>query len=203
MALFTAAKGFKTLDFQSNNTTRKTVSVSGNTQRIKTGNQFWSFKIKSPLMSRGDFMADYSFIVQQDGQYGSFTVVPPEIGSTRGTATNLVTVSDLTSTDPLYNPTAGSSNVGVTGVAGTLKKGDLIKFSNHDKVYMLTADTDLGDSSVDVLSFYPALTTAVTSSHTVTYINVPIKVYLDSNTQKYITQTDGKYKYELVLNEDI
>ena len=210
MALFTPAKGFTTLDFQTNTNTRTTTSVSGITHRIKTGNQFWSFKLKSTAMNKADMMTDYSFIVQQDGMYGSFTIVPSEIGSTRGTASGTITVSGVTVVETeaggvALGLTVGSSNVGVdnSGNTGTLKKGDLIKFSNHDKVYMLTADVNLDGSSVNALSFYPPLTTAVTSSHTVTYTNVPIKVFQDKDQIKFITQADGTYKYELVLNEDI
>ena len=55
----------------------------------------------------------------------------------------------------------------------------------------------------NALSFYPPLTTAVTSSHTVTYTNVPIKVYMDTDQIKFVTQTDGSYKYEITLNEEI
>ena len=92
MALFTASKGFESLDFQSNTPTRITTSVSGKTHRIKTGAQFFSFSIKSPAMTKADFMADFSFLASQEGRFGSFTIVPPGIASTRGTATNNVTV---------------------------------------------------------------------------------------------------------------
>ena len=204
MALFTPAKGFTTLDFQTNTNTRTTTSVSGITHRIKTGNQFWSFKLKSTAMNKADMMADYSFIVQQDGQYGSFTIVPSEIGSTRGTATGVITVNATVSTDPAMSPALGSSNVAVDTVAtGSLLKGDLVKFSNHDKVYMLTADCNLDGSSVNQMSIYPPLTTAVTASHTVTYNSVPLKVYQDKDQIKFVTQADGLYKYEITLNEEI
>ena len=204
MALFTPAKGFTTLDFQTNTNTRTTTSVSGITHRIKTGNQFWSFKLKSTAMNKADMMADYSFIVQQDGQYGSFTIVPSEIGSTRGTASGTITVNTTVSTDPVLSPALGSSNVAVDTVAtGTLLTGDLVKFSNHDKVYMLTADVNLDGSSVNQMSIYPPLTTAVTGSHTVTYNSVPLKVYQDKDQIKFVTQADGLYKYEITLNEEI
>ena len=91
MALFTPAKGYRTLDFQSNTATRSTESVSGKTFRIKTGAQKWSFKLQSPAMSKADMMADYSFLLQQDGQLTAFTIVPSEIGSTRGTASGTLT----------------------------------------------------------------------------------------------------------------
>ena len=194
MALFTASKGYKTLDFQTNTSTRSTESVSGKTFRIKTGAQKWSFKLQSPAMTKADMMADYSFIVQQDGQYGSFTIVPSEIGSTRGTATGTLT-NDAT-------VALGQSAAQTDGGSGTLKKGDLIKFSNHDKVYMLTADVTISGTN-DAISFYPPLVTAITDSTTITYNNVPIKVFQDKDQIKFITQADGTYKYELVLNEEI
>jgi len=204
---FPISAGFQTLDFQSNTNSRVTRSVSGKTQRIKTGAQYWSFKLKSPAMTRAELMADYSFIVSQDGQVGSFTIVPPEVASTRGTMTGTMTVSTTVSTDPAMNTAAGSSAVGIvedSTASGTLKKGDLIKFSNHDKVYMITEDFNLqNDSSVQPLKFYPPLTTAVTGSTTVTYTNVPIRVYLDRDEQKYITQADGTFQYEIVMNEEI
>ena len=81
-------------------------------------------------------------------------------------------------------------------------KGDLIKFSNHDKVYMVTADKTISGTN-DAISFYPPLTTAITSSTTVAYDNVPVKVYMDKDEVKFITQTDDSYKYEIVLNEEI
>jgi hypothetical protein len=187
--------GFETLDFQSNVQSRVTVSVSGKAQRLKVGAQYWNFKLKSPAMSRADFMSVYSFIIKQDGQYGSFTVVPPVVASTRGTATGTVTVNATAA--------AGALTCNVAGGSGTLKKGDLIKFSNHDKVYMLTEDVNLDNSTVDTLTFYPNLVSSISNTTTITYNDVPLKVYLDTDQQKYITQADGTYRYEITLNEEI
>lgn len=187
--------GFDTLDFQSNVTSRVTVSVSGKAQRLRVGAQYWSFKLRSPALSRADFMSVYSFIVQQDGQYGSFTVVPPVVASSRGTASGTVTVNATAA--------AGSLSCNVAGGTGTLKKGDLIKFSNHDKVYMLTEDVNLDNSTVDTINFYPNLVSSISNTTTITYNNVPIKVYLDNDQQKYIAQADGTYKYEITVNEEI
>lgn len=201
MALFTPNKGYKTLDFQSNNNTRMTTSVSGKTHRRKIGAQSWTLKLQSPEMTRAEFMADYSFLVQQDGQFGSFTIVPPEIGSARGTASGSITVVEDSSVDPSYNNQKGSSVIGVSGGSGTLLKGDIIKFNSHDKIYMLTADANMDISSVDRLEIYPPLVADATGS--VTYDNVPIKVFQDTDTIKFLTQANGAFKYEIVLNEEI
>jgi hypothetical protein len=189
--------GFTTMDFQSNISSKTTRSISGKTQRIKTGGQYWSFKLQSPSLNRGDFFSQYSFIVQQEGQVESFTIVPPVISSTRGTATGTVTISD--------DYSAGVTNCRSTGGSGSLKKGDLIKFSNHDKVYMLTSDINLDqlDSSEDVITFYPALTTAITSTTTITYNNVPFTVYFDTDILSFSTGADGSYRYQITCNEEI
>ena len=187
--------GFTTLDFQSVNNNKVTTSISGRTQRIKTGVQYWSFKLESPPLDRNDFFSQYSFIVQQEGQVESFTIVPPVVGSTRGTAAGTVTVNATVA--------AGQLTCNSTGGTGTLKKGDVIKFSNHDKVYMLTQDVNLDGSTVDTLNFYPALTTGITNATTVTYNDVPFTVYFNSDNLSYTTGTDGKYRYQINCHEEI
>jgi len=140
-------------------------------------------------------MSLYSFIVKQDGQFSSFTVVPPVISTTRGTASGTVTVN--------ANTSPGVLTCNVAGGTGTLKKGDLIKFSNHDKVYMLTEDVNLDNSTVDTLTFYPNLTDAITTTTTVDYTNVPITVFLNSDQQSYTANADGTFQYEIAVREDI
>ena len=201
---FPLQAGFTTTNFSSQTTSRVTVSVSGKTQRIKTGQQFFTFKLKSPKMTRLQVDADFSFIAAQDGQVESFTIVPPVISSTKGTASGTVTVVNATSLAPVLSLAAGSKNIGISGGTGTLKKGDLIKFSNHDKVYMLTEDVNLDGSTVDQLSFYPPLTTALTGGgQTITYNSVPFKVYLNSDTATFSTSADGLHQYEISVNEEI
>jgi hypothetical protein len=196
--------GFQALDLQSNTKSRLTESVSGQTQRIKSGAQYWSFKMKSPPLSRSDFNTIFSFIVQQDGQVEAFSVVPPVISSTTGTAAGTVTVADVNTADPLMGTSAGSSSVGVSGGTGTLKKGDLIKFSNHNKVYMLTEDVDLDGSTVDQVSFYPPLVESVTGgATTITYNSVPFRVFFEKDQVGYTLQTDGLYRYEVRVREEL
>jgi len=144
-------------------------------------------------------------LVQQNGQYEAFTIVPPEIATTRGTASGTITVANTSSTSPVISLSAGSTAVGVTiDGTGTLKKGDLIKFSNHNKVYMVTEDVNFDGSTLTRIPFYPSLTTALTGGgQTITYTNVPFTVYLDNDQIKFITQADGTYKYEITVNEEI
>jgi hypothetical protein len=200
--------GFTALDLQSNTNSRLTQSVSGQTQRLKSGAQYWSFKLKSPPLSRSDFNAIFSFIVQQDGQVEAFSVVPPVISSTTGTMTGTVTVADVNTADPLMSTSAGSTSVGVvedSTANGTLKKGDMIKFSNHNKVYMITEDFTLSnDSSVQPLKFYPPLVESVVGgTTTITYNSVPFRVFFEKDQVGYTFQTDGYYRYEISVREEL
>jgi hypothetical protein len=191
---FPSTAGFQTLDFTSNTNTRTSVSVSGKTQRLQTGSQYWSFSLKSPKKDRADVMSDYAFLVTQNGQADTFTIVPPVVTDARGTASGTLT-NDAT-------VAAGQGACQTDGGSGTLKKGDLIKFSNHTKVYMVTADVTISGTN-DAISFYPPLVTGITNSTTVIYDNVPFKVYLTGDNIQYKSSTDGKFQYQIKVNEEI
>jgi len=192
---------FTALNWNNNVTVRETTSITGKTQRSKTGGQFWSFSLQSPPLDRSDFMSIYSFIVSQNGSFDSFTVVPPVISSTTGTASGTVTVVADSSVSPAYDHQQGSSKIPVSGGSGTLKKGDIIKFANHDKIYMLTEDVNLDGSTVDILNIYPPL--VADASGTVTYTDVPVKVHFVENQHSYSVGPDLLYTYEIELREDI
>ena len=204
---FPSTAGFETLDFQSNVRNRISSSVSNITQRVKVGGQYWSFKMKSPPMTRASFMADYSFLISQDGRYGTFTIVPPVISNTTGTMTGVLTVADITMANPTASTAAGSTQIAVQddSSAGTLKKGDLMKFSNHDKVYMVVNDFNLaGDSTVSFLNFYPALTESLEGGvTTITYNEVPFTVFLDDDEISYTVDQSNLYRYEISITEEL
>lgn len=183
---------FQALDFRSNVTVRTTTTISNRIQKAKVGGQYWSFKLQSRPMTRAEFMPVYSFLVQQDGQYETFTVeLPGSLSSTRGTAAGTVTSTGSVA--------AGVKTAAVSGGTGTLKKGDIIKFSNHDKVYMITED--VASLASATLNFYPALTTAITNSTTVGYSSVKMTVMQTNDVNQYQTGTDNKFKYELEVQE--
>lgn len=196
--------GFTTMDFASNTQTRTTQTLSGRTQRQQINSQYFSFKMVSPPLTRDEYAPIMAFIMKQGGRFDSFTVVPPDISSTRGTASGTITCADLTTSD--YSSAAGSSNVPITndGISsGTLKTGDLIKFSNHDKVYMLTEDVNLDGSTIVPLPIFPTLRTAVNSSTTVVYEDVPFKVFLTKDNQGFKVGAPKYYTYEINVREEI
>ena len=186
--------GFNAMELKSNTQTRSTQTLSGRTQRSQINSQYFSFKLVSPPLTRAEYAPIMAFIMKQGGKFGSFTVVPPLLSSTAGTASGTHTITT--------NYAAGVSTVVANGGSGTFKTGDLIKFSNHDKVYMLTADTNADTDSTDTFEIYPPLRTAITNSTTIVYNNVPFKVFLTSDTVQTNVGNPELFTYEITVRED-
>jgi hypothetical protein len=123
------------------------------------GSQRWSFVLSYAPMSRTNWAPLFAFLMAQRGQYSTFTFVPPVIGSSSGSVSGSVTVNGAHA--------AGVSTVAISGLTGTLKAGDFIKFASANKIYMLTADATTS------MSLEPPLGVALATGAAVTYTSVP------------------------------
>lgn len=189
---------FESINWQSNNNIISSQTLTNKTFTKDLGGQFFSFTLKSVPLTRAEFGPINAFITKQRGSFDSFTVVPPIIGSTAGTFSN----SGGTNLDVNGTSTVGSSAVTVlpTG-SGTLKSGDIIKFSNHSKVYMLTADVTLSNGVANQVDIFPNLIEQVTVADTVLTQEVPVTVRLVNETQEFKLGIDNVYEYELDVAE--
>jgi len=150
------------------------------------GGHRWLIEATYPPMTRAQFAPLWAFIIAQKGQYSTFSYTPAEVSDSTGTATGTLTTSAAS---------VGASSVTVSGLTGTLKAGDFVKFSGHDKVYMLTAD---GSSS---LAIEPPLTSAVSSSETVIYNAVPFTMALADDQQETGMDINQMHSFELSVVE--
>jgi len=83
---------------------------------------------------------------------------------------------------------AGGTQVTVS-LNGALKAGSFIKFSNHDKVYMVLVDKTTGSRLITV---YPALRESVTTAHTFeSGDNCVLTYYRDLSNLRGLTFVDG------------
>lgn len=166
------------VEMQSFQPTVKTQSFSGRSQVRTFGGQLFSMKITMPPLAEADLRKVYGFLVKQKGGFSSFTIRPhnlEQIGGTAATSENLA---------------AGTYNIGATQVTtsgGNLfVPGDVFKFDNHDKTYMVT------ECSGSTLSFEPGLLTAVTGSETIrSRTQYFMTVRLDGDTFSYKQGNEG------------
>ena len=188
---------FETMGIQSIQNTIISKSQSGKKLSRQIDGQRFGFTAKIITAKRSDVYGELmAFIIKQRSQKENFTIIPPEVEDARGTASGT----------PHGTASAGATSITLGGSgSGTLKTGDFIKFSNHDKVYMVVADQS--DISTGSLTIEPPLTTAVSSSN-ITYDNVPFTVHLTNDIQQFGTvgaDKDGNllYKFEIDVEESL
>ena len=121
----------------------------------------------------------------------TFSIVLPEISSKTGNASGTIRASSLTA--------VGATAVPVDGISGVLKTGDMVKFANHAKVYMITADRS-GNGS---LSIEPALQAAVANNEALTYDNVPFLARLNNDIQEYALASASLVDYDVDFIEAV
>jgi hypothetical protein len=94
-----------------------------------------------------------------------------------------------TTVNPTFGDTsAGPSTANVTVNDGLIPVGTFIKFSNHNKVYMVGADR----SGPGLLSIYPPLRVALTAGVTCTFReDVVMSVKYDTDTVIGMVYSDG------------
>ena len=111
-----------------------------------------------------------------------------------GDYSGTVTVSSNTSAGAVSIPYT------ITGTDKTVfKSGDLFTISNSGKVYTVVADSTTS-SLAGTVSFYPALTDAITTSDTLTHKNVKITVRY-SNDMEQIVDNAGFTDMEIQFVE--
>jgi len=191
---------FKSMNWQSNNNIVTTETLTNKVFSKDIGGHYWSLTLKSTALTRSDFDPVWAFLVQQKGSFDTFTLVPPDISSTKGTFSN----SSGTNLPIASSASEGATSVFVTpSGSGTLKTGDLIKFANHDKVYILTSDVTLSNAVTAQLDIFPGLNVALTGGVNSTTENVPMKVRLNNDVQTYKTDINNVFDYEIDVRESL
>jgi len=169
---------------------------SGKRLSRKIGGQYWSLTLSYPPLKDSEFSPVRGAIAKARGMYETFTVIPPNLATPNGTQTASTTVATSTAVGNTAVPISGAT------IGATFKAGDVAKFSNHTKVYMITDDATADGSGAATLNIIPPLITAVVATTTtVQHSNVPFTVSLSGDTQEIKTDVAGFNMYELDVEE--
>lgn len=186
---------FQSLGIKSIQNTIISKSQSGKKLARQIDGQRFAFTARVIVAKRSDVYGELmAFIIKQRSGKENFTIVPPELEDARGTASGT----------PHGTASAGATSITLGGTGtGTLKSGDFIKFSNHNKIYMVVADQS--DISTGSLTIEPPLTTAISNSN-ISYDNIPFTVHLTNDVQEFGVvgaDKDGNalYQYEFDVEE--
>ena len=186
------------LSLQDNRPNLINQSVSGKRVTRKYGSQFFTLDIILPSLSKDDAMDVFAFLKKQQNSFDKFNYTYPI--TNRG--------ANRSQTDIVVN---GSHSVGDTTIAlsgfdnstsNVLKAGDVVKFANHDKVYMVESNLDSDSSGNATVTISPGIIATLANSEAVTVDQPTFKVYLDSDIL-YTTNTTGLFSISFTLRECI
>jgi len=205
---FPTSPGFQAINFKQNNSVKQTSAASGRIIRLTNSTTIWSAILRFPPMSLAEFLPIQAFIARSQGGLNEFDVVMPTISQNSAGYTNNATVALITTTEAA----AGTTSMEINSVLNDTKifnPGDVIRFNNHSKVYMITDDAGVttDGSGNATINFEPALITTVPVNDSAgdyhIVADVPFRMIMNNEIQEMGYRTDGLVNYELDVTEII
>lgn len=208
---FPTTLGFTAVNFRQVNATKKTETASGRVVRLQNATTKWKGTLRFPPALYEDFLPVQAFVAKCQGSLNEFDIVIPEVSTHDAHPTQV--------TSPNGNANAGDTSIDIISdninKSRLLHAGDIIRFHNHTKVYMVTDDVSSNGSGVGVINFQPPLITAVTSDSAgvvadsagtddaIEINNVRFRMILSNDIQEYNYRNDGFVEYEIDVEEVI
>lgn len=174
---FPTNPNFRSLNFKDNRPTLINQTLSGKKQVRQIGSQYFSFTVAMPPLQQEKAQEVFAFLQKQKGAVENFTIVPP--------LDNLGAGKSETDIQVVGSHVSGDASILIDGFTanqtGSLKAGDLIKFANHSKVYMVQSDIDANSSGQLTVLISPNLITTLADNEAVTVNKPSFTVYLESD----------------------
>jgi len=192
--------GFSGINFKQETITKVTNTQSGRAIRASIGSTKFAGTLAFPSATVSEFRQVQGFIAQCKGPLNEFDIVLPNISESQSPNAGVYTLT-LTSNYSAGVDALNFTTTPLTGNVNVLKAGDLIRFSNHSKVYMCTTDINTDSAGTGVLNIAPNLVEAVTTAQTITTNNTPIRMFLTNDLQEMGYTVDGFVTFELDVAE--
>jgi hypothetical protein len=196
---FPTSPNFRSLNFKDNRPTLVNQTLSGRKQVRQIGSQYFSFTVQMPPLQQEKAQEVFAFLQKQKGSFEDFTIVAPLDNLGAGKAETDIQVVGA--------HTSGDASIVLDGFTasqtGALKAGDLIKFANHSKVYMVRDTADSLSAGEMTLTIEPNLVASLADNEAVTVNKPSFTVYLESNEIMYSTDASGFYSISFDVREVI
>jgi len=196
---FPTSPNFRSLNFKDNRPTLVNQTLSGKKQVRQIGSQYFSFTVQMPPLQQEKAQEVFAFLQKQKGSFEDFTIVAPLDNLGAGKAETDIQV--------VTAHTSGDASIVLDGFTasqtGALKAGDIIKFANHSKVYMVQSDIDSDGTGALTVLISPNLVASLADNEAVTVNKPSFTVYLESNEIMYSTDASGFYSISFDVREVI
>ena len=194
---FPTDPNFRTLNFKDNRPTLLNQTISGRKQVRQIGSQYFSFTVQMPPLQQEKAQEVFAFLQKQKGSFENFTIAAPldNLGASKSETDILVNGAHSVSDNTIAMD-------GFSQTTGALKAGDLIKFANHSKVYMVESDVNASGGAATV-TISPNLVSSLADNEAVTVNKPEFTVYLESDEIMYSTDISGFYSISFDVREVI
>ena len=196
---FPTSPNFRSLNFKDNRPTLLNQTLSGKKQVRQIGSQYFSFTVQMPPLQQEKAQEVFAFLQKQKGSFEDFTIVAPLDNLGAGKAETDIQVVNA--------HVAGDATIELDGFTASqssaLKAGDLIKFANHSKVYMVQNNIDAESDGSLTLQISPNLVASLADNEAVTVNKPSFTVYLENNEIMYSTDASGFYSISFDVREVI
>ena len=196
---FPTSPNFRSLNFKDNRPTLVNQTLSGKKQVRQIGSQYFSFTVQMPPLQQEKAQEVFAFLQKQKGSFEDFTIVAPLDNLGAGKAETDIQVVNA--------HVSGDASIALDGFTanqtGALKAGDLIKFANHSKVYMVRDTADSLSAGEMTLTIEPNLVASLADNEAVTVNKPSFTVYLENNEIMYSTDASGFYSISFDVREVI
>ena len=199
---------FATVTIKNNTPTATSVSLSGRRQSKQLAAQYWTLECEYTALDRSEAAQVMAFLNKQNNSLESFDVVIPQYSRPAGTVAALggspvlsVAANAAISATAITVDFDTITSSNLSDATKAFRAGDFIKFSNHNKTYQITDDVTINGSGGGTINIFPGLYTAITTSHDVTYWNVPFTVFNTESTQEYQFTIGDQASITLKLHE--
>ena len=196
---FPTDPNFRTLNFRDNRPNLVNQTLSGKKQVRQIGAQYFSFTVAMPPLQQAKAQEIFAFLQKQKGSFENFTIQAPldNLGAGKSESDILVAGAH----------TASDGSIALDGFSasqtGALKAGDIIKFANHSKVYMVQSDVDSDSGGALTALISPNLVASLADNEAVTVNKPSFTVYLENNEIMYTTDASGFYSISFDVREVI
>jgi len=196
---FPTDPNFRSLNFKDNRPTLVNQTLSGKKQVRQIGSQYFSFTVQMPPLQQEKAQEVFAFLQKQKGSFEDFTIVAPLDNLGAGKAETDIQVVGA--------HTSGDASIVLDGFTASqtsaLKAGDIIKFANHSKVYMVQSDIDSDGAGALTVLISPNLVASLADNEAVTVNKPSFTVYLENNEIMYSTDASGFYSISFDVREVI
>jgi hypothetical protein len=153
-------------------------------------------------MTAAEFRPVQAFVALSQGRLNEFDIVIPVVS--QSISANRALVSATVEQDSATNHQVGDTTIKIQtnlNSNNALKAGDVVRFANHTKVYVVTTDCNTEANGEAILNIQPGLVEALSNGEAITTNNVPFRMILDNDIQEFSYTTEQYTNYEIDVRE--